>query len=26
MNAAFESQETGRRVKIESTFNWPIIS
>jgi predicted dehydrogenase len=26
MNAGFESQETGRRVKIESTFNWPIFS
>src|SRR5208337_1897029 len=26
MNAAFESQETGRRVKVESTFKWPIIS
>jgi predicted dehydrogenase len=26
MNAALESQETGRRVKVESTFNWPIIS
>jgi len=25
MNAALESQETGRRVKIESTFKWPII-
>ena len=25
MNAALESQETGRRVKIESTFKWPIV-
>lgn len=25
MNACLESQETGRRVKIESTFNWPIF-
>jgi predicted dehydrogenase len=25
MNAALESQDTGRRVKIESTFKWPII-
>ena len=26
MVAALESQETGRRVKIESTFKWPIIT
>ena len=26
MAAALESQETGRRVKIESTFKWPIIT
>jgi predicted dehydrogenase len=26
MNAALESQETGQRVKVESTFKWPIIS
>ena len=26
MNAALESQETGRRVNIESTFKWPIIT
>jgi predicted dehydrogenase len=25
MNACHESQSTGRRVKIESTFPWPII-
>jgi predicted dehydrogenase len=25
MNACHESQRTGRRVKIESTFPWPII-
>jgi predicted dehydrogenase len=26
MNACLESQRTGRRVKIESTFKWPIIA
>lgn len=26
MNAALESQETGRRVQVESTFKWPIIA
>jgi len=26
MNAALESQERARRVKVESTFKWPIIS
>jgi predicted dehydrogenase len=26
MNACLESQETGRRVKIESTFKWPIFA
>jgi predicted dehydrogenase len=26
MNAALQSQETGRRVKVESTFKWPIIT
>jgi predicted dehydrogenase len=26
MNAALKSQETGRRVEVESTFKWPIIS
>lgn len=25
MNACHESQRTGRRVKVESTFKWPII-
>ena len=25
MNACLESQETGRRVKVTSTFNWPIF-
>jgi predicted dehydrogenase len=25
MNACLESQETGRRVKIESTFKWPVV-
>lgn len=25
MNACFESQRTGRRIKIESKFPWPII-
>ena len=26
MNAALESQDTGRRVKVESTFKWPLFS
>ncbi|MHC4445764.1 MAG: Gfo/Idh/MocA family protein [Planctomycetota bacterium] len=26
MNACTESQRTGRRVEIKTTFNWPIIS
>jgi predicted dehydrogenase len=25
MNAALESQETGRRVKVSSTFKWPLF-
>jgi len=26
MNACLESQRTGRRIKIDSTFKWPIIA
>jgi predicted dehydrogenase len=26
MNAALESQDTGRRVKVNSTFKWPLFS
>jgi predicted dehydrogenase len=26
MNAAVKSQETGQRIKIESTFKWPIVA
>jgi len=26
MNAALESQDTGRRVKVQSTFKWPLFT